>query len=133
MTAAVVKISAGLDCETVSPLGSVLMPESASFIPHHSVNARVVSSRGFDSAAGFCMFQLWVWEGTATATLSATHPNSIAESFLDIGNVVVRCQGTPRARVQVVVICGRHACGTGLRFSSLAAKHLWRGVRSSDA
>ena len=32
-TAAVVKISAGLDCEAVSPLGSVVMPESASFMP----------------------------------------------------------------------------------------------------
>ena len=33
-TAAVVKISAGLDCEAVSPLGSVVMPGSASFKPH---------------------------------------------------------------------------------------------------
>ena len=48
------------------------------------------------------MFQLWVWEGTATATLSATHPNSIAESLLHIGNVVVRRQDTHHARVQVV-------------------------------
>ena len=32
-TAAVVKISAGLDCVAVSPLGSVVMPASASFMP----------------------------------------------------------------------------------------------------
>ena len=32
-TAAVVRISAGLDCEAVSPLGSVVMPGSASFMP----------------------------------------------------------------------------------------------------
>ena len=32
-TTAVVKISAGLDCEAVSPLGSVVMPGSASLMP----------------------------------------------------------------------------------------------------
>ena len=32
-TAAMVKISAGLDCEAVGPLGSVVMPGSASFKP----------------------------------------------------------------------------------------------------
>ena len=44
------------------------------------------------------MLQLWVWEG---ATLSATHPDCKAESFLHVGNVVVRRQDTSRARVQV--------------------------------
>ena len=33
-TAAVVKLSAGLACEAVSPLGSAVMPGSASFKPH---------------------------------------------------------------------------------------------------
>ena len=33
-TAAVVKMSAGLDCVAVSPLGSAAMPGSASFSPH---------------------------------------------------------------------------------------------------
>ena len=33
-TAVVVKISAGLDCDAVSPLGSVVVPGSASFKPH---------------------------------------------------------------------------------------------------
>ena len=46
-----------------------------------SVNARMVSSRGFGCAAGFCVFQLWVQEGAAAPTLSATHPESVAESF----------------------------------------------------
>ena len=41
---------------------------------NHSVNARVVSPRGF----------------TAASTLPITHPESVAESFLHIGDVVVR-------------------------------------------
>ena len=42
-TAAVVKISAGLDSEAVSPLGTVVMSESASFTPQdHNMNTRVV-------------------------------------------------------------------------------------------
>ena len=52
-TAAVVKMSAGLDCEAVSPLGSVAMPRFHA--ADHSVNARTVSSRGFGCAAGFCI------------------------------------------------------------------------------
>ena len=101
---AVVKISAGLDCEAVSPLGSVVMPGSASkfHAADHGVNARVVPPRGFGVAAGFCVFQLWVQEGMAAPALSATHPDSVAESFLNIGDVVVRRQDTSRARVQVL-------------------------------
>ena len=68
----------------------------------HSVNARRVSSRGFGCAAGFCMFQLWVWEGAAASTLPTAHPESVAESFLHVGDVIVRRQDTSRARVQVV-------------------------------
>ena len=98
-TPAVVKISAGQDCEEVSPLGSVARVCKFQ-AADHSVNARVVFSRGFGCAAGFCMFQLWVWEGTAASTLPTTHPESVAESFLHIGNVVVRRQDTSRARVQ---------------------------------
>ena len=66
------------------PLGvPSVMPGSASFITQTtSVNARMVSSRGFGSAAGFCVFQLWVQDGAAASTLPATHPESIAESFL---------------------------------------------------
>ena len=30
------------------------------------------------------------------------HPDSVAESFLNVGNVIERCQDTSRARVQVV-------------------------------
>ena len=66
------------------------------------MNARVVSSRGFGSGAGFSVFQLWVQEGTAAAALPTTHPDSVADSFLHVGNVVVRRQDTSRARVQVV-------------------------------
>ena len=95
----VVRISAGLDCEPVSPLGSVVMPGSASFF---SMNARVTTPRGFGSAAGFCVFQLWILEGATASALATSHPDSVAESFLNIGNVVVRRQDTSRARVQVV-------------------------------
>ena len=98
--AAVVKISAGKDGDAASPLCSVVVPGSASFMPQdHSVNACIVC---FGCAAGFCMFLLWVHERTAASTLPITHPESVAESFLHIGNVIVRHQDTSRARVQVV-------------------------------
>ena len=61
------------------------------------MNTRVVPlSRGIG------VFQLWVQEGTAATALAASHPDSVAESFLNIGNVVVRRQDTSRARVQVL-------------------------------
>ena len=66
----------------------------------HSVNARVVSPRSFGCAAGFCMFQ--VWEETAASTLPTTHPKSVAEFFLHIGNVVMRRQNTSHTGVQMV-------------------------------
>ena len=64
-----------------------------------------MSSRGFGGAASFCVFQLWVQEGTAASTLPTTHTESVAESLLHTGNVVVRRQDTSRARVQVVEPC----------------------------
>ena len=101
---------------------------------NHSVNACVVSSRGSSSTAGFCTFHLWVQEGTATATVSTTHRDSVAESFLHTGNVVMRRQDTPRARVQVIEpFVGDLRVAQSLRSSSLADTHLWRGVCSSDA
>ena len=46
-TAAVLKISAGLDCEAVSPLSSGVMPGVCKFhAADHSVDTRVVPSRG---------------------------------------------------------------------------------------
>ena len=78
---------------------SAVMPWSASFADY-SVNARIVSSRGFGCAAGFCIFQ--VLEENAASTLPTTHPKSVAESFLHIGNVVMRCQDTSCVRVQMV-------------------------------
>ena len=73
---------------------------------HHSENACVVSPRGFGGAAGFIVFQLWVQEGAAQAAL--------AKSW------------RPSDRAT----CGRQACGTSLRFLSLAARHPWRRVCS---
>ena len=60
----------------------------------HGVNTRVVSSRGFSCAEGFCMLQLCVQEGTASA-LAVTHPEP------ELGNEVVRRQDTSRAHVKV--------------------------------
>ena len=47
------------------------------------------------------MFQLWVQEGAAASALATSHPESVAESLLNVGNVIVRCQDTSRG-VQVV-------------------------------
>ena len=47
-------------------------------------------------------FQLRIWEGTAALALSASHTDSLAESFLVVGGAVVRRKDTSRARVQVV-------------------------------
>ena len=72
----------------------------------HSVNASVVPLRGFGVAAGFCMLQLRVQERAAAPTLSATHPDSVAESLLNMGNVVVRRQDTsPRTRPGGTATC----------------------------
>ena len=53
-SAAVVKISAGVDVASVDPHGSVVTPEPASFqASEQRVCTRVVASRGFGSAASF--------------------------------------------------------------------------------
>ena len=67
----------------------------------HGVNARVVLPRGFCDAAGFFVLQLWVQEGTAAPALSASHPDSVTESLLDVGNVVVRRWDSSRTGVHV--------------------------------
>ena len=48
------------------------------------------------------MFQLWVQEGTAASALATSHPDSVAESCLNVGYVIVWCQDTSRTLVQVV-------------------------------
>ena len=116
-TAAVMKISAGLDRDAASLLnfrGNVWVCKFRA--ADHSVNARMVSPRGFGVAAGFCVFQLRVQEGTATTALATSHPDSIAESFLNIGDVIVRRHGR--------AICGRPACDTTPQSLSPAAKPL---------
>ena len=81
-TAVVVKISARPGLRSGEPSGFRSDAWVCKFqAANHSVNARVVSSRDFGSAAGFRVFQLWVQEGTATGALSARHPDSVAESF----------------------------------------------------
>ena len=98
-TAAVVRRSAGLDCVSVSPLGSVVMPRSASF-GQDGVNACVVSSSSFGGAAGFSVFfDLVVQEGSTQPALAKASPRSVAKSFLHVGDVIVPRQDTSRARV----------------------------------
>ena len=58
--------------------------------------------RGFEVPAGFCVSQLWVQEGTAASALATSLPDSVTESFLNVGNVIVRRDDTSRARVQVI-------------------------------
>ena len=132
-TVAGVKMSASLDWETVGPLGSVVMPGSASFFltANHSVIACVVSPRSFDSAASFCKIQMWVQERAAQSELAEPCPCFVSKSLLHVGDVA--SGHFPRMRPSGRASCGRLACGTSLRSSQPAAKHLWRGVRSSDA
>ena len=68
----------------------------------YGVNARVVLPRGFGVAAGFCVLQLRVQEGATASSLAISHPDSRTESFLHVGDVIVRREDTSRARVQVV-------------------------------
>ena len=111
---AAVKISAGLGLRSSEPPG---FRGNAGVCQFHAadyrMNTRVVPPRGFGAAAGFCVFQLWVLEGSAAPALAAPHPDSVAESFLNVGNVIMRRQDTSRARVQVVEpFCGRPDRGT---------------------
>ena len=82
----------------------------------HSVNARIVSSRGFGCAAGFCMFQL---SGKEPQHRHCPPPTQSldAESILHVGDVVVRRQDTSRARVP-----GHLLFGFRRRVDQLAAK-----------
>ena len=66
------------------------------------MNTRVVPPRGFGGAAGFCVFQLRFQEGATTSALATSHPDSVTQSFLHVGDAVLRCQDTSTARVQVV-------------------------------
>ena len=47
----------------------------------------------FRQSCWFCMFQL-VQEGTTVLGLATSHPDSVAESFLNIGDAIVRRQYT---------------------------------------
>ena len=59
-------MSSSLDCEAVSPVGSVVIPGSAQFhAADYGVNARVVTLVVF-------VAELWVQEETATPTLFTT-------------------------------------------------------------
>ena len=66
------------------------------------MNTRTVLLRGFSGAAGFCVLQLRVQEGTAAPTLPVPLQEPVAMSLLDVGDVVMRRQDTSRASVQVV-------------------------------
>ena len=64
-----------------------------------------MSSSGLGGAASFSVFELWVQEGTAHAALTIACPLPVANSFLHVGDVVVRRQDTSRTCVQVVEPC----------------------------
>ena len=87
----------------------------------HSVNARVVSSRGFGGVASFRMFQLWIQEGATASALSTSHTDSVTKSFLHVGDAVVRRQDTSRTRVQVTQPLVGDACGVQAPTSQRAA------------
>ena len=47
------------------------------------------------------MFQQWVQVETAASALATSHPDSVTESLLDVGDVIVWCPDTSRIGVQV--------------------------------
>ena len=65
------------------------------------VNTRVVPLRGLAAAASLTMFQLWVQEGATQTALAKSCPLSVTESFVHVGDVIMRRQDTSCARVQV--------------------------------
>ena len=93
-------------------------------------NARICKFHAADQCQRTRSFLAWrplcckflhvptVGPGTAASTLPTTHPESVAESYLHIGDVIV-----PRQDKGGGAICGRPACGTGLRLS----RHLLPG------
>ena len=101
-TAAMMKISArsGLrSCEPCGFRGDAWVCEFLTAL--HSVSACVVSPRDFGSAASLAIFQLWVQEGAARTAVAKSCPRSISESFLHVGDAVLRRQNTSCARIQV--------------------------------
>ena len=44
------------------------------------MNTRGVHPRALGGAAGFCVFQLWIEEGTAASALTTSQPDSVDES-----------------------------------------------------
>ena len=64
-----------------------------------SVDACVVSSSVFGGAVDFSLFNLGVQEGSTQLALAKARPRSVAESFLHVGDVLVRRQNTARTRV----------------------------------
>ena len=57
--------------------------------------------RGFGGAARFCVFHLRVQKGAAAPTLLVFLPELVAESLLDVGDLIVRRQVTSRTDIQV--------------------------------
>ena len=107
-TAVVVKRSAGLDCVSVSPLGSVVIPGSASLSPPKTAGRHEqCSPRGFGGAA----------------------PKLRLLIFLHVGDVVVLGHGL-HTRLSGKATDVRHACGTNPRSMSLISMFLWSRVFS---
>ena len=66
------------------------------------VNACVVPSGGFSSAAGFSVLELVVQKGSTQTASTGSRPRAIAKSLLHVGDVVEWRKDTPSARVQVI-------------------------------
>ena len=79
-TAVVVKISAGLDREAVSPWfrGDAWVCEFHG--ADYGMNTREVPPGGF-GVAGFCVFQLWVQEGTAALAMATSTQTLLSGLF----------------------------------------------------
>ena len=72
----------------------------------------------FGQSCWFLHVPIVFQEGTTVLGLATSHQDSVAESFLNIGDAIVRRQYTHRTRVQMIKpLMGRRACGTNLQSS----------------
>ena len=83
----------------------------------HGVNARTVPPAWLRRSCKFLRIP--------QSTLTTTHPDSLAEYFLNIGNAVVRRKDTSRAGG--IATCERLERGTGYQ-SLVTCLHAWRGA-----
>ena len=77
----------------------------------YGMNTCVVPSRGFGRCCRF--LRVPAVDPGRNRSIGTGHPDSVAEPFLHVGNVIVRCQDTSTARVPGgKATCGRPERGT---------------------